>query len=109
MITDVNYAFLDLKPNSDGLFVPVLSDPWADTDKPFDNTIGKVNVNGNFGEFLKLRQSGAKFEFGLSIGGWTYSKHFSEAMRTQQSRLVFVNAIVDLVTKWKDLVDRIDL
>ena len=35
LISDINYAFMDLKLNSDGHYVPVLSDPWADVDKTF--------------------------------------------------------------------------
>ena len=93
--------------------MPVLSDPWADTDKPYkepgQGVPGDVGINGNFGEFLKLKQAGASFEFGLSIGGWTYSNHFSEAVRTSQARIIFVDAIVDLVAKWQMLVNRIDM
>ena len=52
-----------------------------DTQKPF----------GNFGQFLKLKQNGSLFRFGLSIGGWTFSAHFSEATRTSDVQFLMEN------------------
>ena len=67
------------------------------------------SVNGNFGEFIKLRKFGANFKFGVSIGGWSFSKHFSEAVRTSEARSAFVYSIITFVNQWKLLVDRIDI
>ncbi|KAI8910225.1 glycoside hydrolase [Gorgonomyces haynaldii] len=108
-ITDINYAFLDLKL-IDGFYRPVLSDPWADTDKPFpDGVQGHVDFNGNLGEFMKLKNLGIPFKFGISVGGWTFSKHFSDAVHSQECRQAFVQGLIDLVKRFPKLIDRIDL
>jgi chitinase len=115
-ISDLNYAFLDLKPNSEGFYVPALSDAWADTDKKYSasdsvfpaDTMDKYPC-GNFGQFLKLKQLGHRFSFGLSIGGWSFSKYFSLAARTVQSRVAFVQECIALLDQFGNLVDRIDL
>ncbi|KAJ3410551.1 hypothetical protein HDV05_003653 [Chytridiales sp. JEL 0842] len=64
-ITDINYAFLDLRPNDSGLLVPTISDAWADIDKRYTN-VGEgvepadtwnedASYFGNFGQFMKLK------------------------------------------------------
>ncbi|KAJ3115869.1 hypothetical protein HK100_001219 [Physocladia obscura] len=111
-ITDINYAFWDLRPNAVGFFVPTCSDPWADTDKryigadsvhPPDSHQDMNPYHGNFG------QQGKRFRFGLSIGGWTFSKYFSSAVATPSARTAFVNEILIILEKYPGLFDRIDL
>ena len=57
-LTDINYAFYDLRLNASGFYVPTASDPWADFDKPYGD------VKGNFGLFDKMKKSGRVFSFG---------------------------------------------
>jgi len=100
-ISDINYAFLDIILDQHGNYIPALSgsclsvyiiiDPWADTDKVYESheSVDKSNqfigVNGNFGQFLLLKRQGHDFKFGLSVGGWTFSKNFSLAARTNEA------------------------
>ncbi|KAJ3172828.1 hypothetical protein HK101_011124 [Irineochytrium annulatum] len=120
-VSDINYAFFDLRPNASGHLVPTSPDPWADTDKryvqpgegidPPDswNEDGKgLGYFGNFGQLMKLKKF-AGFNLGLSIGGWTFSKRFSTAVRTPESRAAFVDAIIQIFDKYPGLFNRVDL
>ncbi|KAJ3130248.1 hypothetical protein HK098_004295 [Nowakowskiella sp. JEL0407] len=121
-ISDVNYAFLDLKTNNSGFFIPTLTDAWADTDKRFTGPDEGVpppdtwnegpdtpKVFGNFGQFLKLKKLGCKFNLGVSVGGWTCSKNFSDAVCTPQSRQAFVDALIAFFDKYPGLFNRVDI
>ena len=101
---DINYAFLDLKQNSHGFYVPVFSDPWADLDQPFDQ-----GVKGNLGLFERERQRGRQFNLGLSIGGWTFSAHFSDAVASHDAREAFVTEILIILSRFPLLFAHIDL
>jgi chitinase len=118
-ISDINYAFYDLRQNTNGNYIPTTGDAWADTDqrftdaskglRPLDNwNTPEGAMYGNFGQFQKLRDSGAKFNLGLSIGGWTWSKNFSESLKDQQSREAFSNEVINLFKKYP-IFNRLDL
>ena len=42
-------------------------------------------LNGNFGQLLKLKAKHPKLKVLMSLGGWTWSKYFSDAALTPQS------------------------
>jgi GH18 family chitinase len=73
-----------------GYYLPESNDPWADFQKryttaaegvlPLDPSSGGTGPFGNFGQFIKLKNAGKKFNFGISIGGWSSSKYFSVGM-----------------------------
>ncbi|ORY40253.1 glycoside hydrolase [Rhizoclosmatium globosum] len=113
-ITDINYSFFDLREKG-GFLVPTSSDPWADTDKRYGPGEGVAPADsdadgyfGQFGQFMKLKRQGKRFRFGLSIGGWTFSKHFSSSVRTPEARSAFVNEIIAILSRYPGLFDRID-
>ena len=98
------------------------SDPWADFERrfttsetglsPLDNSSGPspYGVYGNFGQFMRFRYSYKRnFTFGISIGGYSSSDHFSLAVRTDARRKIFVTSIVQFVQKYRTLVDRVDI
>ncbi|KAJ3276654.1 hypothetical protein HDV01_004187 [Terramyces sp. JEL0728] len=119
-ISDINYSFLDLKKNAQGYYVPAFSDPWSDTDKRYTNEAESVlpldhqqpasqgEYFGNLGQFMKLKKAGWKFNFGLSIGGWSFSTHFSEAVSTPESRLAFVATCMAILHQFPGLISRLD-
>ncbi|KAJ3254555.1 hypothetical protein HK103_007109 [Boothiomyces macroporosus] len=119
-ISDINYSFLDLKPNAQGFYVPAFSDPWSDVDKRYGDPKESVQpldhqqpanpgeYFGNLGQFMKLKRAGYKFNLGLSIGGWSFSTHFSEAVATPESRLAFVNACMEILNRFPGLISRLD-
>ena len=112
-ISDIAYAFYNLDPNG-----KIFSgDAWADTDNPYigkgvepQNTWESPKTHlGNLGQFNKLRQQGKKFNFCLSVGGWTWSANFSEAVSTPARRQNMVDCIKQLFTAWPGLFNGISL
>ncbi|KAH6598616.1 hypothetical protein BASA50_003652 [Batrachochytrium salamandrivorans] len=121
-ISDINYAFIDLVKGPSGFYVPTLSDDWADKDKrfqvpeesvppldPSDNGVPSQQYFGNFGQFRNLKQLQPNFSLGMSIGGWSFSKHFSEAVSTPPARQAFVQGVVDLLHRFPGLFQRVDI
>ncbi|RKS10057.1 chitinase [Nocardiopsis sp. Huas11] len=51
---------------------------------------------GGLHQLLRLRELHPDLGASLSLGGWNWSTHFSEAARTQESREAFVSSCVDL-------------
>ncbi len=117
-ITGINYAFYDLRTNSNGNYVPTSGDTWADTDQryissdkglePLDTWNEENPYYGNFGQLKKLKDSGKNINIGLSVGGWTWSKNFSKAMFTQEGRKDFVDTVISIFKKY-DIFNRIDI
>ena len=110
-IPEIAYSFVNIKKNPSGQYIPVLSDPYADVDKRY--TSGGVEPQdtwfpepppgayfGNFGQFKKLKDQGKKFHLALSIGGWTYSKHFSDVMLNENTRKVFIDELLNILNKY---------
>ena len=56
-------------------------------------------LNGNFGQLLKLKAKYPKLKVMLSLGGWSWSKYFSDAALTPQSRAALVSSCVDRFIK----------
>lgn len=104
-IPELSYAFFDVKPNGDIASV----DTWADFEKrfvsspegvePLDNWNTNEAVYGCFGQFLKLKKQGKKFNLTLSLGGWTLSKYFSSAV-LPENRINFINNIMNFLNKY---------
>jgi chitinase len=79
-------------------------DQFADYQKTFDASTSVDGVAdafgqpiaGNFNQLRKLRARYPNLKILLSIGGWTYSKYFSDVARTAASRQKFVSSCVDM-------------
>jgi chitinase len=119
-ITDIAYAFFNLKDSGNGqwvitsgdtytLIVTVFDDRWADFENPFigkgvppENTWDSPKTDlGLFGQFSKLyKATDGALNVTLSIGGWTWSKNFSLAVRTRESRESLAKSIVELFEQW---------
>ncbi|KAI8809174.1 glycoside hydrolase [Cladochytrium replicatum] len=123
-ISDLNYAFWDLRddPTHPGLLVPTTPDAWADVDKRYTEAKDAVTpldswdesnpkpYYGNFGQFLNLKQHHGKlFNLGLSVGGWTMSKRFSDAVLTAQARSRFVQSLISTFDKYPGIFTRVDI
>jgi chitinase len=76
----------------------------ADYGKPFPaneavNGVADTSTQTLAGNFNQLRELKAKYpnlKILLSIGGWTYSKYFSEAAATSASRQKFVSSCISM-------------
>ncbi|WHT20289.1 glycoside hydrolase family 18 protein [Crossiella sp. CA-258035] len=54
---------------------------------------------GNFNQLRKLKKKYPHLKVNISLGGWTWSKYFSNAVLTDASRKAFVKSCVDLYLK----------
>jgi chitinase len=106
-VMDIAYAFYNLDSSGNVL----TGDSWADTEKRYigvdsvhpPDSWNDNNTNsfyGNFGQLKKVINSGRPLNIQLSIGGWTWSKSFSDAISNQGSRSNFVASVIALFKKF---------
>src|SRR5215212_6929097 len=103
----VNYAFGNVAPDNAGNVVCKLGDEWADYQKPWaaeDSVTGEEvawprPILGNFQQLQALKAQYPNLKVLISLGGWTWSKYFSDAALTKQSRQLFVSSCIDLFIK----------
>ncbi|GAB3671922.1 glycosyl hydrolase family 18 protein [Actinocorallia lasiicapitis] len=108
-LTTIQYAFANV--NADGKCFEVNSlgqgDSYADYQRSYDAASSVDGVadkwddplRGNFGQIKKLKKLNPHLKVNMSIGGWTWSKYFSNAALTDASRKAFVSSCIDLFLK----------
>jgi chitinase len=82
-------------------------DAFADYQKSYDSTISVDGTSdayndpivGNFHQLQELKAKNPNLKILLSIGGWTYSKYFSDAAATAASRQKLVSSCLDMFIK----------
>ncbi|WP_169953474.1 glycoside hydrolase family 18 protein [Microbispora sp. H11081] len=118
-LTHVLYAFANIDPESltclTGVTRPPAPDPndpdqgdgagdaWADYQRGFtaaESLDGVADppdapLAGNFNQLKKLKARHPGLKTLISIGGWTYSKYFSDVARTAATRQRFVKSCLD--------------
>ncbi len=87
-LTHLNYAFANIK---DGKVIE--GNPTIDTKK--------------LGELAELRSDHPHLKLLISVGGWSWSDHFSDAALTEESRKIFAYSAVAFLVRHK--LDGIDL
>lgn len=114
-LTHINYAFGNV--SSDGKCftgnIPGEADAWADYARPLDaeNSVDGVAdtdtqpLAGNFNQLRELKAENPGLKVMISLGGWSWSTHFSDAVRTAASRKAFVASCLDLYIKGNLPVD----
>src|ERR1700744_4753868 len=80
-LTHINYAFVNVKDNR----------AWLTNLKT--DTI-------NFKNLLKLKKINPDLKVIISIGGWGWSKNFSDAVYTYTARKAFAASAVEIVSKY---------
>jgi chitinase len=106
-LTVINYAFGNVAPDTASNVVCKLGDEWADYQRPWsaDESVTGSEVTwprpilGNFQQLRALKQQYPHLKVLISLGGWTWSKYFSDAALTKQSRERFVSSCIDLFIK----------
>jgi chitinase len=108
-LTVLNYAFGNV--SSDAVCVestvPGEADPWADYQVSFtaDQSVDGIAdapgqaLAGNFNQIRKLKKRYPGLRTQISLGGWTWSKYFSDAALTPASRRKLVASCIDLYLK----------
>ncbi|MFE2090147.1 glycoside hydrolase family 18 protein [Streptomyces sp. NPDC059460] len=114
-LTHINYAFGNASADGTCLAgnVPGEADAWADYVRPLD-AAGSVDgvadtdtqpLAGNFNQLRELKAKHPGLKVMISLGGWSWSTHFSDAARTAASRKAFVSSCIDLYIKGNLPVD----
>ena len=108
-LTTIDYAFENV--GADGLCFERnqagAGDAYADYQRSYDaatSVDGVADVwdqplKGNFNQLRKLQARHPNLSVLVSLGGWTYSKYFSNAALTPASRHAFVASCIDLFIK----------
>ncbi|RSS84799.1 glycosyl hydrolase, partial [Streptomyces sp. WAC02707] len=95
----INYAFGVIGPDGKCLMGNAPgSDPWADYVRPVDaaNSVDGAGdtadqrLAGNFNELRELKAKHPGLKVMISLGGWSGSAHFSDAVRTDAGRKALV-------------------
>lgn len=87
-LSHINYAFVDVKDNR----------AWLHYEKT--DTVNFRNLN-------TLKQKNPDLKILISVGGWIWSKHFSDAVLTDTSTHNFAQSAVDIVAKYD--LDGVDI
>jgi len=98
-LTEINYAFSSV--SADGLCTS--GDSWADYQRPFaatESVSGAADgagqaLAGNFNQLKELKAKYPNLKIVMSIGGWSWSNHFSALAATASGRQKFVQSCVD--------------
>lgn len=99
LVTHINYAFANL--NADGEVV--VGDSWIDLEKTFPGDGGwseSVDFRGHFKQLQLLKQKYPHIKTLISVGGWTWSKNFSDAAATDAGRRKFAESALTFITKY---------
>ncbi|GAA0290056.1 LPXTG-motif cell wall-anchored protein [Gracilibacillus halotolerans] len=122
-LTHIMYAFADFCWEGSGHSgasacegVPngtvISADPWADYDNPNvlrleEGEVWTRDFAGNLGALAKLKDEHPHLRTLLSIGGWTFSKHFSDIAASEETRSQFATSAVEFIRKYE--MDGIDI
>ncbi|WP_405799229.1 glycoside hydrolase family 18 protein [Streptomyces sp. NBC_01506] len=114
-LTHINYAFGNVSAEGKCFTgnTPGESDAWADYGRPLD-AAGSVDgvadtddqrLAGNFNQLRELKAKHPGLKVMISLGGWSWSKNFSDAALTPASRKALVSSCIDLYIKGNLPVD----
>ncbi|MBS1491798.1 MAG: glycoside hydrolase family 18 protein [Bacteroidetes bacterium] len=87
-LSHINYAFVDIKDNL----------AWLHNEKT--DTVNFRNLN-------KLKLKNPDLKILISVGGWIWSKHFSDAVLTEASTRLFAQSAVQIVAQYH--LDGVDI
>jgi chitinase len=94
-LTHINYAFANVVQGR-----IALGDPYADIDRFYPGDCWNPGCRrGSFQQLRLLKQAHPHLKTLISVGGWTWSSNFSDAVLTPQSRAIFAQSIVDFVVE----------
>ncbi len=97
-VTHVSYAFARVGAET---LTAELCDPWIDVQKVYAENGDRAldsgpGLHGNLGRLLDLKRHNAGLKVGVALGGWSDSKHLSDAMATPECRARLAASLVDM-------------
>ncbi|WP_285732058.1 glycosyl hydrolase family 18 protein [Nocardiopsis sp. ATB16-24] len=105
-LTHINYAFGNVGADGECLMTdePGLGDALADYGRavPAEESVDGVadhpdqDLRGNFNQLRKLKEMYPHLVVNISLGGWNWSRDFSDAALTEESRRKLVSSCVDM-------------
>jgi chitinase len=119
-LTHINYAFENIDPVNltclNGVTKATTANPQdpnqghgaGDAEADYQRTYSAGNsvdgstdtfnqpLAGNFNQFRQLKAQSPNLKVLVSLGGWTYSKYFSDVALTAASRQKFVSSCIDM-------------
>ncbi|MER8236156.1 glycoside hydrolase family 18 protein [Streptomyces sp. NPDC094049] len=108
-LTVLNYAFGNISPEGTCFEANQAGegDAWADYQRPIgaaDSVDGVADtwdqpLKGSFNQLRKLKAKNPRLKTVISIGGWSWSKYFSDVAATDEARKKFVSSCIDLYIK----------
>jgi chitinase len=106
-LTHVNYAFGLIDENG----LAMLQDTEADIGHAAVGASSDPgNLGGNFHQLRLLKERHPHLKSMISMGGWTGSGRFSDAVATEEKRRAFVASCIELfLTRWPGVFDGIDI
>jgi chitinase len=87
-LTHINYAFVNVKDHQ----------AWLSNERTDTVNFRKLNL---------LKEQNPSLNILISIGGWTWSKNFSDAVLTDSSRATFARSAVNIIRKYQ--LDGVDI
>ncbi|MCX4757542.1 glycoside hydrolase family 18 protein [Kitasatospora purpeofusca] len=106
-LSHINYAFGNVGPAGTCQIGGPGSDGWADYVRPVGaeeavngvaDTDGQA-LAGNFNQLRELKAKHPELKVMISLGGWSGSAYFSDAVRTEAGRKALVSSCIDLYLK----------
>jgi len=98
LLTHINYAFANIV---DGEIA--LGDKWIDIEKPLGDDANSP-IKGNYNQFLNptgpLKKRNPNLQVLISVGGWTWSKDFSDVAADEASREKFAISCATFCNKY---------
>jgi chitinase len=106
-LTHVNYAFGLIDENG----LAMLQNTEADIGHAAVGASSDPgNLGGNFHQLRLLKERHPHLKSMISMGGWTGSGRFSDAVATEEKRQAFVASCIELfLTRWPGVFDGIDI
>ncbi|MHA4815225.1 glycoside hydrolase family 18 protein [Streptomyces aculeolatus] len=108
-LTHLNYAFGNVSPDGKCFEdnIPGEGDAFTDYQRTMtaaESVDGRADsprqrLAGNFNQIRELKEKYPDLKVMMSLGGWAWSTHFSDAVRTPESRKEFVSSCIDLFIK----------
>ena len=95
-ITHINYAFANIE---DGEII--LGDPYADVDRFYPgDSWDQDSLRGCFHQLQLLKAEHPHIKTLISVGGWTWSRYFSDVALTEESRSTFARSCLEFIDEY---------